>query len=957
MINLKVRTEFSFREVYGPLPKVLAATQGPIGICDRSGTWGHVEFDKACKEVGRKAIFGVELAVVENMKLREKQGVNWMSFLAINQKGLSELYELVSLSTMEPQNYYHPRVDYDVVDNLSGNIIILSGPFPNWKRVADKQDNFYVELNPTSGISAIQIAQRKKLPLVATSDNFYPSVTDRPVYEVISGMNRLQRSSAMHILNSEEWKLYWPDAPMSALSNQKYISDLCNVELPKATLIHFKNMKSLRSMCEKAAPKHKINLKEQIYADRLKRELDLIEEKQFTDYFYLVADIVQFAKKHMLVGPARGSSCGSLVCYLLGITDINPIPFDLLFERFIDVNRKDLPDIDIDFQDDRREMVFNYIRRTYGEDCVARLGTIMRYKAKSTIGDTAKMLGIPQWEVDDLKASIIERSTGDARAAFCVMDTFEQLEIGKAILAKYPQMAIASEIENHARGSGQHAAGICVCTENITNYCSVDHKNGAVQIDKHDAEVLNLVKIDALGLRTLSVIQDTLDQIGWTREQMIDFPLNYKPAFDIINARRFAGIFQFEGYALQSLCSQMQMENFEDVAAMTALARPGPLECGGANEYIKRRTGEHKPTPLHPLIDSMTKISYGIVIYQEQVMQIARIMGKLSWDDVSTLRKAMSKSFGKEYFDQFWVRFRDGAASQGVKEEDAELVWHNINTMGSWSFNRSHAIAYGMVSYWTMVLKSKFPLEYASACLRNSRDDDQAIQLLKELKREGFAYRAFDMELSQKNWSVHSGVLIGGLTSIKGIGEKTADDIIARKKRKEPLTNGQKNKLANATTPFDVIFQCEELWGHIRENPEKFNIVSSFTNISQITEEDEGEFLIFGKIKTKDMRDLNDPNAVKKRDGRRINGQSLVLNLVVEDDTGNIRLRVDRHHYITLGIPIIEEAKIGDWYIWKGIISKGFRSMKVRRWRRLTGNKLFEKTPESQLTLQLTPRE
>jgi hypothetical protein len=432
-----------------------------------------------------------------------------------------------------------------------------------------------------------------------------------------------------------------------------------------------------------------------------------------------------------------------------------------------------------------------------------------------------------------------------------------------------------------------------------------------------------------------------LDQIGWTREQLVAYPTDDKAAYAILNEKKFAGIFQFEGYALQSLTGQMRIENFEDIASMTALARPGPLESGGATEFIKRRTGQHETVHLHKLIAHTTQVTYGVVIYQEQVMQIAREMGKLSWEDVSSLRKAMSKSMGKEFFDGFWERFKVGAAEQGVSEEDARSCWDQINTMGSWSFNRSHAVAYAMVSYWTMVLKSKFPLEFAAACLRNARDEEQSIRLLRELKREGYEYRAFDVELSEKNWTVQGGVLVGGLLNVKGIGEKSADDILQRRRDGVALTNGQRTKLANGVTPFDQVFECEEKWGHIKANPERFNIKSRIVDINTITDDDDGEFLIIGKLKEKDLRDLNDPIAVKKRNGRVLKGQSMMLNLTVEDDTGNIRVRVDRHSYLRLGLPIIEDAKMGDWFLWKGNVQRGFRSISCTRWRKLTESDLI----------------
>jgi DNA polymerase III alpha subunit len=934
MINLKCRTEFSFHEVFGPIPRVLDRTQGPVGIADRTGTWGHCEFYRLVRAAGRKPLLGAEIAFVEDRTRKEKQGINHLSFFARNAAGLRELYELVSEST-EPENFYYvPRLDYSRLLDLSDNLVILSGPSPLWGSLP-RHPYLFVELSPVSSRMALTMARKKKMEVVATSDNFYPSPEDRSVYEVFSGRMRQQRTAPMHLLTEDEWQLEWPEAPRAALENQQLIADLCSVELPRASMVHFDSPTPLRKLCELAAPARGINLRVPAYRDRLKRELDMIAEKDFADYFYLVADMIRWAKKKMLVGPARGSSCGSLVCYLLSITEIDPLKYGLLFERFIDINRKDLPDIDIDFPDDRREMVFDYLREKYGADCVARLGTVMRYKAKSAITDISKELNIPSWEVADLKNAIIERSTGDSRAAFCILDTFEQLEIGRKTLERYPQLRVAGMIENHAKGKGQHAAGIVVTASPVSEFCSVDRKIGACQLDKHDAETVNLLKIDALGLRTLSVIQDCLDQISWTREQLINYRTNDAAAFDILNRHNFAGVFQFEGWALQSLCQQMRVENFEDIVALTALARPGPLDSGGASEYIRRRTGEVPTTHLHPSIEPITRVSYGIVIYQEQVMRIARDMGRLSWEDVSSLRKAMSKSLGKEFFDQYWVRFREGAKAQGIKEEDAKLTWDSINTMGSWSFNRSHAVAYGMVSYWTLVLKAHFPLQYAAACLRNARDDDQVTAMLRELRREGFRFCAFDAERSGKNWTVRDGELLGGLLQVRGIGEKTADDILQRRQRGEPLTASQRSKIANAETPFDSVFQCEQFWGHIRQSPAEHGIKSRIWDIRDITMETEGTVLIFGKLKKKDLRDLNDTKQLEKRKGRRISGQSLYLNLTVEDDSGLIVVTIDRHAYLRWGKPIVETAKLGDWFLWKGTVRKGWQRVMITRWRKL----------------------
>jgi len=935
MLNIKLRTEYSFRKAYGAIDAVVKTSGDSLGICD-AGTWGHVAFNKVCRQNGKKPLFGTEIAVVQDPTDRSKQPVNMMSFIARNNEGLKEIYELVTTSTSKEHFYYFPRLGYENLFDLSGNIIILSGSTPDWGMLPlARKDNLYIEMNPTSTRKALEFCERKGFQPVATSDNYYPCVGDKKAYEVLIGRNRTERSSSMHILNEWEYKEQVPWAPEEAIQNTYKIAEQCEVDLPQAQMVSFQSDESLEEMCIRGAKDKSIDLTDPVYKNRLKRELDMIEHKNFEDYFYVITDMVKYAKKHMLVGPARGSSAGSLVCYLLDITDIDPMPYDLLFERFIDITRADLPDIDIDFPDDRREMVFDYLREKYGSEKVAHLGTVSRYKAKSAITEVAKELAIPMWEVNDLKGAIIERSSGDARAAMCIMDTFNDLEIGKKVLEKYPQMKVAADMENHARHNGVHAAGIIVTEEPVHKYCSVSHQSGAAQIDKKDAEDLNLLKIDALGLRTLSVLQDVLDQVGWERKQLVNYPLDDEEAFKILNDEKYAGIFQFEGYALQSLTRQMKINNFEDIASITALARPGPLNSGGTTQYIKRRTGEAPVEYMHPMTEKLTEITKGVVVYQEQVMTIGREVGNLSWEDVSSLRKAMSKSLGQEFFDQYWEKFKVGAKQNNIAEDEAKLIWDNINTMGSWAFNRSHAVSYGLVSYWCCVLKSKFPLEFAAACLRNVRDDEQGVRLLREVVNEGLGYKPYDKHKSQKNWSVQDGELIGGLMGIKGIGPKMSDDILQRREFKQPLTPRQEKLLDHGETPYDDIFECRRRFGHIKENPAEHKIGSPIIDIVELEADNAGTFVFFGKLKEKNLRDMNETVNLAKRGGRKVTSNNLWLNLTFEDDTGPIISTIDRFKYNKLGKPIVEESKIGDWYLVKGQIKKGFRKIYVEKLRKL----------------------
>ena len=955
MINLTNRTGFSIRNAAGRLEEVISRQSPgtPIGICDKNSTWGHVKFQKLCKSAGVKPIFGAELSVVKNMELREKQGAGTVKLIALSAQGLQDVYDAVSMAT--EKFYYYPRVDYSYLSEvISGGHVFAIWSSPEWDHLTpllkgEKRKKFMAyELSATTHPFHFEQAS-KCLPFVACQDNYYPIPDDKKSYElIIGGKDSEDRVAPMHILTEEEWvtetSRWGSKVQFSALELAHDIGHRANVEIPLAELAKPEKKASLSALCHASSQRRGVDLSDPVYKERLEYELGLIDEKKFEDYFYIVSDLVIYAKSVMLVGPARGSSCGSLVCYLLDITDIDPIPYGLLFERFIDINRDDYPDIDIDFAENRRFMVFDYLADKYGHENVAKLGTVSMFKPKSALTDVSRALGIPLWEITELKNSIIERSGGDSRAALCMADTFNESDVGKRVLEKYPELMICAEMEAHPRHTGVHAAGIVVSDKPTTNYCSVDARSGAAMIDKYDAEGLNLLKIDALGLRTLSVIQDFLHQVGKDHEWLINVSRDDQKAFDVLNDGRFSGIFQFEGSALKSLVNQMVVDDIEVVIAITALARPGPLASGGTAEYVHRKMGKADFKKVHPIFDKITETTYGIVVYQEQVMQICRELGQFSWADTSTIRKTMSKTMGKEYFDAFWEKFKKGAAANGMGEEQAQFIWDNINTMGSWAFNRSHAVAYGMVSYWCCYLKAHWPVEFALASLRSAKDDDQSVQVLRELVQEGFEYKAFDPGLSMENWIARDGILIGPLTGIKGIGEKSALAIIKKRdgKSKTPYTAGQAKLIKEGKTPWDSVFACKDLWGHLKTNGPEYGVNSQIQDIGSIAEGSVGKgFLVIGKIKKKKTRDANELILVQQRGGRKILGQTTSMSLIIEDDTGEIMISIGRHKFLALGKKVHEESKLGDWYMFKGEMKKGFRMIMCERLRRLTDNEDF----------------
>ena len=917
MINLKIHTEFHFDYAdrgYGKLADVVACIKAlgqPAAAITDSTTFGHCSWFVECKKSGIKPILGATIRVPHN------DGQVKLTLIAKNNKGLEEMYGLTSLAASD-------KITIEDVRKSSANVIKLTGTLmvddpKKWKAT-------YADVSPSTAGELRDHKLACGLPVVAVSDNRYPTRNDKQAFGLFGGS---VESHAQHILTEKEARSYIKGLPDSAYTLPNVLADSCNVSLPSAT-----NMKvegSLEKLCRAGIlPRLGVRKLSKEYEDRLKLELRMIAEKQFESYFLIISDMVRYAKKHMVVGPARGSAAGSLVCFLAYITDIDPIQHGLLFERFIDVTRADLPDIDLDFPDSKREMVIKYLQEKYGAANVIHLGTTLTLQPRSILALVGKKLDIRKWEFQPLLDSMIERSSGDSRAAMCLLDTLEGMDAGKAIMHKYPAVRTATAFEGHANAVGTHAAGIIVCSQPVSKYCTVDARSSTAQIDKHDAEKINLLKIDILGLRTLSVLEDTLEQLP-KRIDLTKIPLNDSKAFKILNDGRWAGIFQFEGDAVQMLTKQMRIEHFSDIVALGALARPGPLNSGGASQWADRRMGRENVVHLHKLVREYTDETYGIIIYQEQVMSIGRKVGNLDWEDVSELRKAMSKSKGEEFFNQYWEKFLRGAEKQGLTKEQARHIWDNMNTMGSWSFNKSHAVSYGLISYWCAYLKGNHPLEFAAATLRHTKGDYQVVSLLRELQEEGVAYVAFDPEHSQENWQVINGQLVGGFLNLSGVGEKTARDLVAARGN---WTEKQKAKIEKAEVLYSNVFPTKSRYGGMYRDPSACG-TQGISKIWMARELDDAKskgelpssFYFIGQLADKVPRDLNEYVFQVKRtqEGREKiqGGQTAYLNLVLEDDTGRIYATINNRAYEGLGDIIVNTGVVGrSWYLMRGRLNK-----------------------------------
>jgi DNA polymerase III alpha subunit len=919
-----VRTEFSFtRKVYGTVKRVIERLQelnSPIGAIVNmgGGAWGHPKFEAAALAAGVEPAFGAEFALTSG----DRRPVAWV---------LAE--DVPALNRMVTEN----PTDESAFAERPG-LIRFAG-----SALSDPELFDYIDVSPRSPLAqarARDLASRTGRKLVLVSDNFCPASADLDLMRIV--IDR-ESTGVQWLANPEELR-----ASFSQFSDQEFAAMVRNAHevserirgtrLRKAPLIQVEG--DLHAEC--AAGKAQRLAKGHIavwtdeYEARLQREFEQIELKQFQSYFLVVADLVRWAKQRMLVGPARGSSAGSLVCYLLGITEVDPIRHKLLFERFIDLNRTDLPDIDIDFSDTKRDELFTYLAQKYGEGKTARLGNINTFQAASVLAQISKRLAIPQSDVWAVRNVLVNYLSGDSRYGRALEDTFQGTTPGRKFVETYPKVLEFSTIEGHATHTGIHAAGVIVCNEPITNFCAVNAKENVAQIDKADSEYLGLLKIDALGLRTLGIIEDAgcVDS-----ETLYGLTLDDPEVLDVFNKRKFAGIFQFEGPAQRSISNQMTFTSFQQLDHATALARPGPLGGGVSSIYLRRQAGAEPIAYRHPTMERYLQDTLGIVLYQEQVMQIVREIGNFSWEQTSIIRKAMSGRKGQEFFDRMRGDFVTGAKSNGLDEASALAIWNEIFTFGAWGMNRSHTVSYSIISYWCAWMKRYHALEFAAAALRSAQNDAKVLDLLRELHSEGVSYVAFDPELSESNWSVKQGRLIGGLQNVHGIGPKKADALLKKRALGAPLT------VDGAQIKFTDLFPIHTAYGDWYKNPQAHGVRSG-TEIVEIADLEDGkEAVIICQMVEKEQCDENEDLRAKKRGGRKMQGQSLFADLKIVDDSisSPITLRIDRFKWHSCGERIMSLAVEGkDCFLVRGVKVQNYPMFKVGKIKCLTNERMFD---------------
>jgi len=936
--QLRIRTEFSFRDgrgaaAFGPLPATLARLTAiwcpAAGMVDVSA-WGHTRWAAAGPKSGVEPLFGVELGVPTPDGRRPTA---W----ALAGSSSRELYRLSTAARAKDADRT------ELFRAAAGKLLRFAG-----SALTDPECFDYVDVNPSSArsaLAAVRLADRTGKPLVLTSDNAFPAPEHKNAFLAIGGRESV---TPQYILTLEElWdamcRVIGRDAFDAAAENTRNAAGRACRRLDTAPIISVPGdlrAEVERGKAERLAAGH-LSEWTDVHEARIQRELELIELKRYESYFLMVADLVRWAKTQMLVGPGRGSSAGSLVCYLLRITEVNPLLHDLLFERFIDVTRNDLPDIDIDFSDTKRDGVFTYLERKYGRAHVARLGNIVTLKPRSAIAEVGKRLGIPSSDTFDLANVLIEHSSGDSRYGKGLEDTIEGTAPGRAFIAKHPAARVMTEIEGHAWHTGIHAAGVVVCNDPISDFATVG-EDGVAHIDKPAAEALGLLKIDALGLRTLGVIEDSGVV---TAEELYGLTLDDPEVFQIFNEKKFSGIFQFEGATQRGVSAQIHIDSFRRIDHVTALARPGPLGGGAAHRYIARARGDERVTFRHESMAPYLGVTMGVILYQEQVMRIVRELGQFSWEATTIIRKAMSGRKGKEYFDARGAEFVEGAAKVGVSASDAAAIWDEVNNFGAWGMNQAHTASYGIISYWCAWMKRYHPLEYAAACLRGAKDDEQATEVLREMVAEGVKYIAFDVDRSEATWSVKDGELIGGFQNVRGIGPIMAAKYV-HDRAAGALTDAHRAKIAKLPVHFTDLRPAHTLWGEYYVRPEAFGINGRVEEFAALPEHGRNDSAAcIGLVKKRVRRDRNEAILIKRRNGEQFKGQPLFLDVYVVDDSTSkpVIARIGEKLWESVGVHAANNLRDDeDWLLMRGRWLKEFNMLLVTRMRCLTRPEALE---------------
>lgn len=818
-----------------------------LAITDHGNMYGAIEFYRACHEVGVKPIIGCELYVANGSRFKkEKSDRNYfhLTLLAKNNEGYKNLMKLSSLGFLE--GFYHkPRVDKELLAKYSSGLIALSGCLlgevaqslladnkKNALKIASEysdifgKENFYIELMD-NGIDEqkkiipglLEIAKVTGLSPVATNDCHFLRKEDSFDHDVLlcigtnselTDENRMKFSTNQFYYRSPQEMTELFSFEPRAIKSTMEIADKVALEIKfdQILLPHYPLEKNetpdiyLEKLCQEGL-KTRYLQPTAVHQERLKYELSVINKMNFASYFLIVWDFINYAKQNGIpVGPGRGSGAGSIVSYTLGITDICPIKYGLLFERFLNPDRRSMPDLDIDFADTGRERVIEYVRNKYGQRNCAQIITFGSMQARLVIRDVARVMGFTPAESNKI-AKLIPFGANIFAATQSVPEIKALISSDQKIKKLFET---AKKLEGLKRHTGVHAAGMIIAKEEITNYAplavkseknSENEKNIVVTSQYNDESMLalGLLKVDFLGLRTLTIIDDTIKLLKQSKEPNFSWQnvsLDDTKTFRLFHEAKTMGVFQLESRGMRDLMYKLKPTNINDIIALISLYRPGPMGAGMLDDFVSRKHGKTAVVYDHPMLEPILKDTYGIILYQEQVMRIARDVAGFSAGQADTLRKAMGKKI-PDVIEKQRENFINGAKSNNITPKLGEKLFEQIMHFGGYGFNKSHAAAYGIIAYRTAYLKANYPLEYMTAVL-NSEIGRSAVSNEEENKLVGYLRDAEslrieilppDIQASDVRFSTENGKIRFGLLAIKNVGEAACLDIIS-----ERNTNG-----------------------------------------------------------------------------------------------------------------------------------------------------------------------
>lgn len=833
------------------IKKVKQSGMTAAAITDHGNLYAALEFYLAGKDAGINAILGMEAYIAPGSRFvktgasRSKDAAYHLTLLAMNRTGFQNLVKMSSRAYLE--GFYHrPRIDKELLEECSEGVICLSGCAAGelsqlllaeeWEQ-AEKLtawytktfgDRFYMEIQNAGykiqqdcAERTIDLAKRMGLPLVATNDAHYLNREDHAVQDVLlcvntkserSDTNRMRmEGDQLFVRTPEEMYAAFPGFE-DAVARSQEIANRVDIQLDLKTR-HFpvfntpdnkKDIDYLRELCEAGLEwRYGRENITQAHRDRLDFELGVILKMGYASYFLIVWDFVRFAMERGIPASARGSACGALVAYLLGLSHVCPIKYDLLFERFLDPSRTEPPDIDIDFCRDRRQEVIDYTKAKYGEKNVSQIGTFGTLKAKAAIRDVGRALSVPLKRVDEVAKMVPDELNIELEEALEKSAELKEAFNTDPQVRELLEMAI--QLEGLARSAGTHAAGVVVSDRPIEEYVPLQTISGkkdiVTQWEGPTVEKAGMLKMDFLGLRNLTILDKAVKNVKKHQGVDIDpvkLPLDDKKTFALLQRGETKGIFQLESGGMRDLLTKMRPDKFEDIIATSALYRPGPLEGGMVMTYVDVKN-KRQPLPVvHPIMDAVLDETYGVMVYQEQVMRILNRLGGIELPQSYQCIKAISKK-KLEMIAKYRAQFIEGSKGNGLPEQTAVELFGMIEKFAGYGFNKSHSTAYGAVAYQTAYLKAHYPVEFMAALLScEMGETEKIIEHLDDCRRMNITILPPDVNHSDVEFTVRGDKIAFGLGAIKGVGESAVGAIAAERE-----TNGVFKSI------FDLAERCD----------------------------------------------------------------------------------------------------------------------------------------------------